>query len=579
MTAAKPSQAALPGGDSCDYAGGKFLLSDKGIYFAEAADEPDTAAKPLWICSPLRVRAKTRDASSNAWGRLLEWQDDDKIQHKWAMPAELMAGDGTAVIAELLDKGLVISPSKKARQLLTAYIQTWTINDRTRCVNRLGWHGDVYVLPDMAIGVGDGQVVFQNSHSIEPTFAVQGTLSEWRETVAALALGNSRMTFAICTAFAGALLEPAREESGGFHFRGNSSTGKTTGCEVAASVWGDPKKFKRSWRSTTNGLEGLASLHNDSLIVLDELGQIDAREAGEAAYLLANGKGKARANRSGTAREAASWRLLFLSAGEVSLSALMAQAGKKPTAGQEIRLAEIDADAGAAMGAFEELHGLENAGALAVALKRNAGTYYGAVGLEWLRRLVGDREHLGSVIEQGIRRFMDEHTAASGQAERVARRFGLVAVAGEMASRYGLTGWPEGEASAAAGKCLASWLANFGGTGAREDRTLLAQVKAFLEAHGSSRFEKIDGDESQRIPNRAGFYRANTDGAREYLVLPEVFKREMCSGFDGKFAVKVLTERGWLIPGSDRSTQKQRLPGMGPAWVYVFGGKVWEGEE
>ncbi|CEK09175.1 DUF927 domain-containing protein [Legionella hackeliae] len=39
-------------------------------------------------------------------------------------------------------------------------------------------------------------------------------------------------------------------------------------------------------------LEGLASLHNDGLLILDELSQMDPREAGEAAYLLANGQGK-----------------------------------------------------------------------------------------------------------------------------------------------------------------------------------------------------------------------------------------------------------------------------------------------
>ncbi|WP_457589305.1 DUF927 domain-containing protein, partial [Legionella pneumophila] len=48
----------------------------------------------------------------------------------------------------------------------------------------------------------------------------------------------------------------------------------------------------RLWRSTTNGLEGLAALHNDGLLILDELSQMDPREAGEAAYLLANGQGK-----------------------------------------------------------------------------------------------------------------------------------------------------------------------------------------------------------------------------------------------------------------------------------------------
>lgn len=117
-------------------------------------------------------------------------------------------------------------------------------------------------------------------------------------------------------------------------------------------MWGDPSAYPRLWRATANGLEGLAALHNDGLLILDELSQIDPKEAGEAAYLLANGQGKARASRTGTARQSARWRLLFLSAGEESLTALMARVGRKVNAGQEIRLADLDADAGAGMGAF-----------------------------------------------------------------------------------------------------------------------------------------------------------------------------------------------------------------------------------
>jgi hypothetical protein len=75
-----------------------------------------------------------------------------------------------------------------------------------------------------------------------------------------------------------------------------------------------------------------------------------------AAYLLANGQGKARAARNGTVRAPQRWRVLFLSAGEESLAGLMARAGKQPTAGQEIRLADIEADAGQGLGLFDVLH-------------------------------------------------------------------------------------------------------------------------------------------------------------------------------------------------------------------------------
>ena len=47
---------------------------------------------------------------------------------------------------------------------------------------------------------------------------------------------------------------------------------------------------------------------------------MDPKQAGEAAYMLANGKGKARASRTGDARAPASWRLLFLSSGEIGIT-------------------------------------------------------------------------------------------------------------------------------------------------------------------------------------------------------------------------------------------------------------------
>jgi uncharacterized protein (DUF927 family) len=185
---------------------------------------------------------------------------------------------------------------------------------------------------------------------------------------------------------------------------------------------------------------------------------------------------------------------------------------------------------------------------------------------------------LGDFISDGVRQFVEKALPknASGQLERVARRFGLVAVAGEMATHYGLTGWPQGEAPRAVGKCFASWLESFGSTGNREERLLLAQVRTFFEQHGASRFEDVTA-EGQRVINRAGYYRTGIDGTRDYLVLPGVFKQDLCAGVEPRFARRVLLEHGWILPGSDgRATQKPRLPGIGPARVYVFGGKMWE---
>lgn len=576
---AATGEAAPDAPNTCGYGGGRFTLSERGVFFI-GTDRDGEDKAPTWVCSPLGVLAKTRDAKSGEWGRLLEWFDDDGVRHHWAMPLELLEGDGIDVRRELARMGLHTGTTRAARELLAAYIKVWPVDQRARCVDRLGWHGPVYTTPAETIGDAGEIVVFQNAHAVEPAFGAAGSVVSWRESVGALAGGNSRLVFAVSVAFAGALAAVAGEDSGGFQLRGKSSTGKSTALKAAASVWGDPDAYMRLWRATANGLEGLAALHNDGILILDELGQCDPKQAGEAAYMLANGQGKARANQRGTARAAQRWRLLFLSSGEVSLATLMAQAGRLANAGQEVRMADFEADAGAGHGAFEDLHGLANGAALSVAVKDAAARNHGAVGLAWLRALVQHRQRLPDLIADGMRQFVAETvpSGAAGQVERVARRFALVAVAGELATHYGLTGWESGESDRAAKACFASWLEGFGGVGNREERDVLGQVRAFFEAHGASRFEDVAATDDQRILNRAGFFRTGISGVREFMVLPEAFKTEVCKGRDYRAAEKLLVARGWIQPGGDgRVTQKPRLPGIGTAArVYVFTGKLWE---
>jgi hypothetical protein len=99
-------------------------------------------------------------------------------------------------------------------------------------------------------------------------------------------------------------------------------------------------------------------------------------------------------------------------------------------------------DAGAGMGGLESLNGFRSSTALADAMKDGAGRLYGAVGAEWLRWLVRERPELAKFISGGVRQFVEEYasTDTTGQIERVAKRFGLVAVAGELATHAGLTG-------------------------------------------------------------------------------------------------------------------------------------------
>ena len=562
------------------YGGGRFQLTSSGVIFV-GKDKDGHELPPCWICSALNVVAKTRDAKSGEWGRLLEWMDDDGIKHQWAMPLALLQGDSSDVRRELARLGLTISPSKMARDLLSSYIQVFPVEERARCVDKLGWHDDIYVTANEAIGESTEKIVFQNVNSLDSAWSVKGCVEDWRNSIGRLAVGNSRLIFAISTAFAPCLANIVGEDSGGFHFRGASSSGKTTALKVAASVWGNPEKYIRLWRSTANGLEGLAALHNDGLLILDELSQMNPQDAGECAYLLANGQGKTRASRCGTARQSMRWSLLFLSAGEETLSALMAKAGQRTNAGQEIRLADIEADAGSNMGIFEKLHEQPNPAKLAIALKEAANRSFGAVGIVWIRKVVNNRQQLVSVLLNQMQQFIEQvtNTNHSGQIQRVARRFALVAVAGELASQFGLTGWAKGVTHQAAEKCFKDWLEDFGCNGNREDRAIFSQVRGFFESHGASRFDSTREPNNERIHNRAGFYKTDDEGFRVYMVLSEVYRKEICQGFEPKMVSKVLLNAGWITPGNDgKASQKPRIKGVGIPRCYVFTERLWSDE-
>lgn len=289
-----------------------------------------------------------------------------------------MLGSADAAETVLLAEGYATAASlRQATGLpvaMTEYIQTRKPGAFASCTDRIGWHKRAFVLPHETIGDKDERIVFQSDAAMENTFRIKRGVDDWIEHVGRYCAGNSRMVFAVCCAFAGPMLRPAGMESGGFHIRGGSSSGKTTAARIAASVYGGPDYMQR-WRTTDNALEVIAAQHCDSLLILDELSQVDGKVAGDCAYMLANEQSKARSTRTGAARSRLSWRLLFLSTGELSLTDHMAEGGKRSRTGQDVRMADIPAEAGKGWGAFEHLHGQPDPASLALvttALERRA---------------------------------------------------------------------------------------------------------------------------------------------------------------------------------------------------------------
>lgn len=559
-----------------------------GVWFLPR-DAEGNRKRPVWVCTPLHVTARTRTEDGNGWGMMLEFTDPDRQPKKWAMPSALLSGDGSEWAARLRDMGLRMAPGTTARSQISRYLDTREPKARITCTEKVGWHGGgVYVLPGDTIGAAPNgvQYAFQSDAGLDDTFKIAGSLEDWQRDVADLCVGNSRLVFSVCCALGGALMSPTHTPTGGFHMAGSSSLGKSTGLLVAASVWGSPR-FKQQWRTTDNALESTAAQHNDCTLILDEISQADGRIVGECSYLLSNEQAKGRSTRGGQLRRRGTWRLLFLSSGEKGLGEHMLEAGKKPNEGQLVRMPSVPADAGAGLGMMEDIHGFASSKDFAESIVLNAATSYGTAGRAWIEWLAENmalaQEKAGELMREFEFNVLPEH--AQPQVGRVAHRFALVAAAGELASAHaGITGWPSGEAMRSVSTCFSAWLLKRGHVGSGEKYAMLAQVKSQLEKNGESLytwFQRGMDDHKPNTPLRYGFVRAVDengrvckidpsektaaslfDKAKQYLCFPEQFKREICKGFDHEEVAMLLRDRGHLQCDEGRLTTRQRVPGF-----------------
>jgi len=533
------------------YDNGRFELYHDGLFFVKYnLDDPAniTFKFKAFVCSPIEIIAKTRDISSVTWGRLLQWRDDDNVLHQWSMPLSLLQGDAREYRRELASQGLNITTNSKQRSYLDTYIQDYPIHKRALCVDKLGWHGEQYILPNGAIGGDNKQItVYQSANAINSTLSQQGTLEQWRDKLCKPLAEQSRFVFSIACAFAGQLLELLDDDGGGFHILGSSSMGKSLSLKLAASVWGKPDSYTKTWRSTDNALEGTASEYNDSFLPLDEISECDPKIVGKTVYMLANGQGKGRSTTTGHNRTAKTWRIIFLSNGEESLQNFMAQAGQKTNAGIEVRVAHIDADAGKGLKTFDSLVMAGTGAAQADKIKELSHAYYGSAGIAWLEHITTDKAATTDTARQFVSEFMSQYSDLAPQAHRVGRRFAIVAAAGEIATQAGITGWQAGQATTAVRVCLDNWLDNYGRDGEHEQRQIIEHIKAFIEQHGSSRFQpcyrstRLDFEE--RTPNRVGYRNMDTG---DYYFSKETFDK-ICAPFSKKKVLQVLEEADLLL--------------------------------
>ena len=558
--------ASLPRFESFDgdftYQGTRYMA---GLYYFGLANNGDALA-PKRLCSPIKILARTRDNTSNKWGRVVQWYDPDGKRKQLVIADSQLASNHNTVLEQLSDGGLAISHTVKL--LVIKYLQSTEVPGRGVVVDKTGWANEgVYITPDETICIGKTNNYYLVGEMQPEPSQSSGTLDSWKEHVASLCVNNSRLTFAVSMSFAAPLLHLVDAQGGGIHFTGPSSSGKSVTMRASASVVNKPDKAINTWRATDNGLEGIAAKHNDALLFLDELGQVDERKVGDIAYMLGNGVGKKRANKNGTAKDSFKWRLLFMSNGEIDLAKHIEAGGKKVKGGQLVRMLSIPADAGAGLGIFEHLHGLSSGAELADAIATATANHYGTAFKPFIRHIASNidacKQRIRQIKEQIIKSTCPE--GADGQVIRAAERFALVAAGGVIATEAGITGWPANTALEAAQTCFKAWLDHRGGIGSYEEEEVLERVRSTLTHHANQFETLLDGTfqaDHSYVHNRLGFVKGTT-----YYLTPDGFNR-MMSGIDPAFARQVLVKAKIIRHGLGKDLPRMKLPGLGRQRVY-----------
>ena len=517
----------------------------------KAADEAGTNHKRL--CGFFTVFGTGFDPIDKGAVLILKCVRNNGRHWTLAIPRAMIARGGKELAAYCEERGLWVSPGTPERTMFQAILSRMH-GPEVSVAARTGWHGDslCYVLPDGSVlGNETMRVYFADDRATQVHGRTGGDGQQWRDTVAELVPGNSRLFLALAAAVASPMLKFAPGVNPTIvNLYGDSSRGKSTVGFLYGSVWGgDPErptlKFAHPWRQTANNAVALCAAHSGMGLVFDELKLCP--NPGEIAYAVSLGEEKGRQNSDLQMREARRWQLIVFSTGEKTLDEAIEEHERRETtnSGTGVRCIDVPGVV-SEHGVVEALNGLPTSGDIIDALNRLTVSHYGHAGrafiqglIDIVRKLDDDEaaaiENFKKKVGAAINRFiasLDLPDDVDPTVLRVARVFGLFSAAGRLACTTEVFPFERDEVQAGIGKCFHDWLAARGAVNrSTAQRQGILVLRDFLSSNPNA-FADLESVERRttleevvsRTRNFAGYTRII--GAQTfYMITAEAWKR------------------------------------------------------
>lgn len=210
--------------------------------------------------------------------------------------------DRRALTTRLFEMGLRVWDDKGAKFVHTMVGRK--TGQRVDALSRAGFRdhdkgvgGKVFVLPTGQIEPRLEGVRLDRARAIPP--GPGGDLNAWREAANTLFKLDepTTMQLTMLAGFVGPLLGLVGDPSIALSIEGESSTGKTTGAEMAAAVWGTTvldEGLMRSADGTPNSAKNAIPFGSGTMLMLDEFNSIKASARANIVMHLPGGKDKGR---------------------------------------------------------------------------------------------------------------------------------------------------------------------------------------------------------------------------------------------------------------------------------------------
>lgn len=391
-----------------DYPGDYFRGADGGIYL-RTLDKKKKPTEILVYRQPLYPVRRLVDPQRGPCYVFRHHTAREGIREFVGVGTDLSSPEGFRNLMGINDVFLL----REDLGNLMTYVKKWIIElqdnmDEINVRTQFGWTEDYasFVVGDKEIFGAHTSANPPGARTAQyfPYFKSKGTLEGWKKVTAfynrpefeehqymfGLSFGSPLMEFV--PNIAGAIYHLTSADSG---------YGKTTGMFAGASVWGNHKRLVLKGKDTGNSIWNRAEIYKNIVLYVDELSNLEAKEASNFAYAVSDGEQRNRQSNSPNNEErfrGDEWSFLVGSTGNASLLDKIIKHRSLPK-GEAQRVMESTVT--------KKLNSSDQT-VLARELNENLANNYGHAGEIYIRHVINNLDSVKKSLNENIANIIED---------------------------------------------------------------------------------------------------------------------------------------------------------------------------